>query len=100
MRSIRMRSDTGSGNDRRLLLLYWLYKVLNGSNIPKTTLEVMLMEQRSVKRLRQREKTESGEDPERSSISLKGSAGLLPGGLKGKVLRSVLKQAFRMQKII
>lgn len=100
MKANQPRPDKEPEKAHILLLLYWLYKVLNGANIPKTTLGVLLMERESAGRLRQRQKNESGKTSKRSSIPPKASARLIFGGLKGKILRSTLKKAVKKQKII
>ena len=100
MKANQPRPDKEPEKAHILLLLYWLYKVLNGANIPKTTLGVLLMERESAGRLRQRQKNESGKTSKRSSTPPKASARLIFGGLKGKILRSTLKKAVKKQKII
>lgn len=100
MKSNQSKSDRGTGKAHMLLFLYWLHRVLNGANILKTTISVMLMEQRSVSRLRQKDQNEPEETSKRSPRSAKGSAGLIFGGSKGKILGSALKKTAKKQKII
>ena len=97
-----MRSDRRSGNARRFLFLYWLYKVLSGSDPLKSAIRVMLMEKNFDRKEYQKEKAQSQKPVENASSDRKGSAkGIpgIPGGIRGKILRSALKSTLKKQRI-
>ena len=45
-----MTSDKSIKRSRRLLGVYWLYKVLNGGNIAKTTLNTLKIEAKAARK--------------------------------------------------
>ena len=45
-----MTSDKSIKRSRRLLGVYWLYKVLNGGNIVKTTLNTLKIEAKAARK--------------------------------------------------
>lgn len=52
-----MKTDKNVRNARFLIASYWVYKVLNGGSIPKTTLNAVMMEKRASASARQLEKS-------------------------------------------
>ena len=65
-RRSRMKTDRNDTNDRKaclLVLAYWLYKVINGGNVIKTTFRVAEREIRSFRNRRLREK-----EPDRRTL--------------------------------
>ena len=96
-----MTSDKSIKRSRRLLGVYWLYKVLNGGNIAKTTLNTLKIEAKAARKQYadgqpQKDKARnagvragSGKQTQRDSKS----TGKIRGAAGTGLIKAVLKKA-------
>lgn len=100
-----MKENTSKKNIRNAHLLlgaYWGYKVLTGSSVPKTTIKVLQMERRSVKK--EKREAELAEQAAVQSADLrkrkKQASADLAGTRKNTLLRKVGKKILRNARVI
>ena len=102
MRLMKMKENTSKKSVRNAHLLlgaYWGYKVLTGKSIPKTTIEVLQLERRSVRK--EKREAELAEANDRQSPDLRkkrkpasaASAGTKKKPLLLKAGKKILKNA-------
>ncbi len=96
------KTKKGVRNAHLLLGAYWGYRVLKGGSIPKTTLEVLNMERKSVLKEKRKEMTAKQKDrQEPAAREKKGAASAaLTGIAKNTVLRKAAKKILRNARVI
>jgi hypothetical protein len=96
-----MTSDKNGKKARRLLGLYWLYKVAGGSSVPKATLKTLAIEAASMKQ-EYRNRHANGQTVKRAAVLSKPDnkasggrtgAGKRKGAAMGWLIMAILKKA-------
>lgn len=87
------RNDTNNRKARLLVLAYWLYKVINGGNVIKTTFRVAEREIRSFRNRRLREK-----EPDRRTLKKAKRAAQLKDAAAAMTLKGI-KTTLKKQRV-
>ena len=104
-----MKENTSKNNVRKahlLLAAYWGYKVLTGGSVPKTTLRVLQLERRSVKKekreaeLAEENARKSADPGKKISKKRKTASAVLSGTTKKPLLLKAGKRILKNARVI
>lgn len=106
---MKMKENTSKNNVRKAHLLlgaYWGYKVLTGGSVPKTTLRVLQLERRSVKKekreaeLAEENARKSADPGKKISKKRKTASAALSGTTKKPLLLKAGKRILKNARVI